>query len=674
MTDRIQKKLEYLKSGEYKKCRHGMETAMNFPEGTDNIEISRAMLHYMLENETAVLFDDDRFGFNRTVKSTPYALINGEVVERESIGNLTPNYEYVLNTGMDKIACRIEEKLASCDEAKKPLYNAMKEGIEDTLRLADEYRELAKKEGATELYEALCQVPHKGAQSFYQACVFVKFIQFTLRCNRNIQITLGGFDKYMKPYFDLDLERGVSADELFETLEDFFLNLNFDSDIYYGFQQGDNGLSLVLGGRDVNGNDRYSLLSQMCMDASRELCLIDPKINLRVDKNTPMERLISATELTKKGLGFPQYCNDDIVIPALIKWGYSPKDAHDYTVAACWEFIPAGNGYDVPNITLLSFPAAVNDAVVNNLCEAKDFNAFLGSALESVRKFSHATAREMIATTRNILRASPYLSVFVDDCIERGLDLSQGGAVYNNYGAHGAGISSAADAIAAVKQAVFDEKVCSAEELVAAVNCNFEGYAELRNYLLSCPKMGNNDDRVDCYAQLLMDTYSQTLGTYKNKFGGILRAGTGSAQEYYWAGLKLGATADGRYARASFGSSFSPSLNATLKGPLSCIQSFTKHNLSDIMNGGPLTMEIHDNTFRNPDGVAKVAALVKAFIDLGGHQLQLNSINRERLIEAQKHPEEHKNLIVRVWGWSGYFCELEQKYQDHIIARTEFMA
>ena len=124
----------------------------------------------------------------------------------------------------------------------------------------------------------------------------------------------------------------------------------------------------------------------------------------------------------------------------------------------------------------------------------------------------------------------------------------------------------------------------------------------------------------------------------------------------------------------SIGSSFSPSPIAKLNGPLSYIQSFTKHDLTDIINGGPITMEIHDNTFRNEDGVKKVAALVKAFIDLGGHQLQLNSINREVLLDAQKHPEDHKNLIVRVWGWSGYFNELDVEYQNHIISRTEFMA
>ena len=540
---------------------------------------------------------------------------------------------------MDAILERVNSKLETCTENKR------------------------------ELYDALCTVPHKGAKSFYQACVFLKFIQFTLRCNRNDHITLGGFDKYMLPYFEADLSAGVSEDELFETLEDFFITLNIDSDLYAGVQQGDNGMSMVLGGRDTDGNDRYNRLSELCIKASCELCLIDPKINLRVDKNTPIERFEFATELTKKGLGFPQYCNDDVVIPGLIKLGYDPRDAHDYTVAACWEFIIPNKSFDIPNLSKVNFPLAIERAVNDHLCDCESFDDFLNIAKDCVRQECQSVA---LAIKDARVGTSPYLSVFVDDCIERGLDVSQGGAVYNNYGAHGVGISYAADAIAAVKKAVFEDKKCNKKELVKALKSNFEGYAELRNYLLSCPKMGNNDNYVDCYAELLMDIYADVFSQYKTSFGGVLRPGTGSAMEYLRSAAKVGATADGRYSKTPFSSSFSPSIIAKIDGPLSCIQSFTKHDLTNIINGGPLTMEMHDNTFRNPDGVKKVAALVKIFVDLGGHQLQLNSINREVLLDAQKHPENHKNLIVRVWGWSGYFNELDLEYQNHIISRTEF--
>jgi len=171
-----------------------------------------------------------------------------------------------------------------------------------------------------------------------------------------------------------------------------------------------------------------------------------------------------------------------------------------------------------------------------------------------------------------------------------------------------------------------------------------------------------------------MDVLSSYMNGRSNRRFGIWRAGTGSAMGYVIHARKCPATADGRNAFEPYSSSFSPSLNIKTDGLLSVVQSFTKYDMRKIINGGPLTIEIHDTMFRNDIGIKKIAMLVKTFIALGGHQLQLNSINRDRLLEAKAHPEEHKNLIVRVWGWSGYFCELDTEYQDHIIKRTEYMS
>lgn len=672
MTERVRKHYEILKSKEYRKVRRAPN--MNVGHAVDEMnkfELDVYFLNYMLSLETPHLIEDDIFGFNRTVKGYPYSEIDGKKLRSGGTGNVTPNYGKALNSGMEDICRRIREKMTDCTEKQQEFYKSALSCVEIALSFADRYRDYAKEQGAERLYMALCRVPRQPATSFYEACVFMKFIIFTLRCNRNTHVTLGGFDKYMYRFFEMDIARGVSEDELFETLEDFFLSLNFDTDVYTGVQQGDNGQSIVLGGRDVEGKDRFNRLSEMCLEASKELCVIDPKINLRVDKNTPMSRLESATELTKKGLGFPQYCNDDIAILGLEKLGYSHKDACNYTVAACWEYITEGNGGDFPNIEKVNFPRAVEKAVNSYLAEAADFDAFLARVRECVAEECNTVADKVY---HGYMLPSPYLSVFVDDCIERGLDIGEGGAKYNNFGLHGVGIANAADAIAAVRKAVFEDKKYTAEELSAAIKADFQGYSELRNYLLSCPKMGNNDDYVDTYADMIMDIFAEVLKGKTNHYGGRIRPGTGSAMEYLWSASVVGATADGRHAKAPFPSSFSPAVTTKLQGPLSCIQSFTKHDMTEVINGGPLTMEIHDNTFRNPDGVKKVAALVKAFIDLGGHQLQLNAVNREVLLDAQKHPEDHQNLIVRVWGWSGYFNELHVDYQNHIISRTEFMA
>ncbi|MBQ8551460.1 MAG: pyruvate formate-lyase [Clostridia bacterium] len=678
MTEAVKKALAELRTGEYKKERINNETydmTEKFVD-TPNELRSIAALEDMLAHETPNILKNDIFGFNRRNINTPYYCNSAGRKIRGGGGNLTPNYIHTIESGFEGILKEIAENPNSGDSQKVVFYNAMKRFIAAVLEISEQYRVAAEASGNARLAKALAWVPRKPARSFYEACLFFKIIIYVLRCANMVHLTLGRFDQYMYEYYKKDIARGVSREELLETLELFFISLNVDGDLYIGIQQGDNGQSMVLGGYDKDGNDMYNELSELCMEASLELSLIDPKINLRVNKTTSDSRYEYATKLTKKGLGFPQYCNDDIVVPFLIAHGYEEKDALDYTVAACWEHIVPNCAADTPNKGTMDFPGAVNRAVHEKLTSCADFNELMRHATAAIAEDCDAICerfRPKGAPGTGNSHYSP-LSLFVDGCLEKGLDLSQGGAKYYNYGCHGAGIANAADALAAIKQVVFDEKAVTPEELLAALDADFVGYEELQNRLLACPKMGNNDGTVDDIACTLMDAFVNNLsGKPNGVYGGIWRAGTGSAMEYILTARKCPATADGRNAGKPYGCSFSPAITTRLNGPLSVIQSFTKFDMKKIANGGPLTMEVHDTVFRNAEGEKKVAQLVKAFIHLGGHQLQLNSINRDRLLDAQEHPEDHKNLIVRVWGWSGYFCELDREYQDHVIKRTEFM-
>ena len=629
------------------------------------------ILEDTLTKETPNLPEGDIFGFNRTLIHLPYYTKENGKTACLLGQNVTPNYARAIGMGFDALLREIDGYAEVCDDEEKRLfYEGMRRQVLATLRIADRYREAAEAEGNTRLAAALSRVPRLPAESFYEACVFFKFLIYTLRLARHGQMTLGRFDQYMYPYYERDLALGVSREELFETLELLFISLNLDADIYTGLQTGDNGQSMVLGGFDKNGKDQFNDLSRLCIDASLELTLIDPKINLRVSKKTPDWIYELGTKLTKQGLGFPQYCNDDVIVPYMISLGYDEEDACNYTVAACWEVISPNNGADVPNATTFSFPMAVHLALHSCLLSAKSFEELMAAVKEEIRK----ECERIRATV--VHRPSPkasYLSLFVDGCLEKGKDCFCGGAKYHNLGSHGAGISTAADSLAAVKRLVFEEKRVSAEELLRALEANFEGYEALRGSLAACPKMGNNDDFVDTIAHELMTAFEDHLhGKPTLTDDGIWRAGTGSALEYIRTARKCPATPDGRYAYAPFACSFSPAIGARLNGPLSVLQSFTKHDLGRISNGGPLTMELHDTVFRNEEGEKKVAQLVKTFIHMGGHQLQLNAINRDRLLDAKAHPEEYPNLIVRVWGWSGYFSELDPVYQDHIISRTAY--
>jgi formate C-acetyltransferase len=243
--------------------------------------------------------------------------------------------------------------------------------------------------------------------------------------------------------------------------------------------------------------------------------------------------------------------------------------------------------------------------------------------------------------------------------------------VYNNYGIHGTGVASAADSLAAVEEQVFERRL-PPRTLLDAMAIDYRGYEALRHTLRQqSPKVGNDDDRADKHMVWLLKRFADAVHGLCNERGGIFRAGTGSAMYYVWHTKGLGATADGRMAADPLPANYAPSLNIRLNGPTSLIRSFTKPDLSRVINGGPLTIEFHDTVFRTPGAIEKVAALVQLFVLQGGHQLQLNTVNRDQLLDAQAHPEQYRNLIVRVWGWSGYFVELDKCYQDHIISRVE---
>lgn len=609
--------------------------------------------------ETAVILDNEQIVFLRTVNNLPSIFTDSEWAEISTkhyihelgfMSNLSPNY-------YDTIAVGLLEKRKNADTYGR-------RAIDNILTLSNKYLLEAKKQGRTDLVEVLTQVPRYPARNFREALQFFRILHYALWLEGNYHNTIGRFDKYIYPYLKADIEKGIYTQEsALELLEDFFLSFNKDSDLYVGVQQGDNGQSMMLGGIDEDGNDVFNLLSALCLQASCNNKMIDPKINLRVSKNTPVERYTQATQLTKAGLGFPQYSNDDIVIPALEKLGYEHKDAVNYTVAACWEFIIPNVGADVANIGAVSYPKAVDIALHHDLETCSSYEAFFAC----VKREIHTISQSICEGIDNLwFVPSPFMNVLMD------CNIYEGGK-YNNFGIHGTGIATAADSLAAIKKYIFEEKTVTKQELIDAIDTNFENAPELLHKLrFESPKLGNNDDFVDHIATELLDAFADSLKGRRNCRGGIYRAGTGSAMYYLWHANEIGASADGRRNGEPFGTNFSVSLFAKVKGPVSVIASMTKQHFCNAINGGPLTLEFHQSVFSEDYGVEKVGMLVKRFIDLGGHQLQLNTVSLEKMLDAQKHPEQYRHLVVRIWGWSAYFVELDKKYQDHVIARQAY--
>lgn len=608
--------------------------------------------------ETPVLLPGERICFLRTIATIPEIFTQEEwedicarhyVHERGYLSNLAPDYESVIRTGL-------WERRAGADAYSRRSIDAL-------LGLTDRYRAQALAAGDTELAAVLARVPRYGARNFREALQSFRILHYGLWLEGNYHNTVGRFDQYMRPYFEADLAAGVYTEETaLSLLEDFFLSFNKDSDLYPGVQQGDNGQSLVLGGLTASGEDGFNQLSKLCLLASNHLRLIDPKINLRVSRRTPLSVYELGSELTKAGLGFPQYSNDDVVIPGLLRLGYAPEDAVNYVVAACWEFIVPKTGADIANIGALSFPKAVDEAF-QKLEDCDTFEAFQKEVGAAVRRQADAICDRL----RDVwFLPSPLMNVLFDR------DISKGG-VYNHFGIHGSGIATAADSLAAIRKYVYEEGRLERHTYREMVDSDFEKHGEWLPVLrYEAPKMGQNDERTDALGVWLLDCFADALEDKRNCRGGRYRAGTGSAMFYLWHAADLGASPDGRRRGEPFGTNFSVSLFARNSGPLSVVRSFSRFHFERAINGGPLTLEFCHQMFSSPESVTKVAQLVKTYMDLGGHQLQLNAVNLESMRDAQRHPEKYPRLVVRIWGWSAYFVELDKAFQDHVMARQEY--
>ncbi|MDO4740058.1 MAG: pyruvate formate lyase family protein [Eubacteriales bacterium] len=625
-----------------------------------------------LSLETPALLEGERIALLRTAKALPFLYSEEEwqdisrahyIHESGNLSNISADWGAVIASGL----LAVREQLADRGDENDPWRESARMSIDAVLDLAARYAAYAREQGEEEIAQRLERVPAYGARSFPEALQSLRVLHYAAWCEGVYHVTLGRFDQYMKPYFEADLARGMTQEEALEWIEEFFLACNRDSDLYPGMQQGDNGQSLVLGGLTPEGEEGYGPLSALCLRASADLRVIDPKINLRVHEKTPLETYLLGTELTKLGLGFPQYENDDVVIPGLEALGYSKQDARDYVVAACWEFIIPGKGMEIPNIAAMPLAEVVKRAVERALPGAGSMEEIL----EAVREELKARAERFPEEHRQLyIVPAPYFSSFFAGCAQQGRDITLG-CVYNNFGVHGTGLATAADSLAAVEEMVFVRGTDKAAFL-SAMEQDFATDAQLRHALReTCPKMGNDDDRADRYARFLLEAFAGSLHGLKNERGGLYRAGTGSAMYYVTHAAALGATPDGRLSEEPLPANYAPSLCAKVKGPASVLRSFAKPDLTKTINGGPLTIEFHDSVFRSAEAMQKAAQLVRFYMQQGGHQLQLNTVNKETLLKAQAHPEQYKNLIVRVWGWSGYFVELDKCYQDHIIRRVE---
>lgn len=693
MNERLEAMRRRVRDGEHRRFRQpaGVEIAAECDaEGLSWQQRSARLTLRQCQAERPVILSDERIVFTRTLPTIPEPYLRHDFArltagrtlhEGAAISNVCADWGMVLREGLlgrRAVACASLERLAGDPEAVDALTSSVI-AIDAVLGLAGAYAAEADRLGRQDLADILRHVPANPPRTFHEALQALRLLHAAVWLSGHHHVGLGRFDQYMWPYLEADLAAGrvdVAAAE--ELLAEFFIALNKDSDLYPGIQQGDNGQTLTLGGLRRDGESGVNELTRMALRVARDVAMIDPKINLRIDPRTDLALLELATELTALGLGFPQYSNDDVVVPALAAHGYAASDARDYTVAACWEFIVPGRGMEIVNIGAVSFPHAADCGIRGALAAGESFDGVLRRTAVAIERQVQA----LVAAYSTVLLApAAYYSVLMDGCLETGRDLSRG-ARYNNFGIHGAAAASGADALAAVRRFVYEERSIEPATLVAALDADFEGYAELRRRLADDgPKVGNDDPEVDDLLTWLYDRFADVCeAAGPTPRGGIVRPGTGSAMYYLWLargqeGMRepvVGATADGRRRGTPFGANLAPSPGTRARGPFSLLRSFSTIDYSRICNGGPITLELADSVFRDRESIEKTALLVRTFAQLGCQQLQLNTLSADTLLDAKAHPERHRDLIVRVWGWSAYFCELAPEYQDHVIARHLF--
>lgn len=693
LTERLKEIRDFAQARNYKQYRTDLFDNCLRPLKKLNYDLTQRsmyILDFMCKAEDPIVFKDEKISFIRTKNNIP-AYFDKKTIKKyckkkkgmifEPFHNICPDYSILLNNGLESLQEKAKNELKHKKNKKEKIFlNSVIYTIDSVLTLAKRYELAALAVGNTEVAKIFARVPRYPAQNLHESLQAVRFISSIFNMADNYQFGFGRMDQYFFPYYENDIKSGcLTREQAKELFTEFFISLNKDTDLYRGIQQGDNGQSVMLGGcKAIDGTSAVNDLTYLIMEVSRDLRLIDPKINLRIDSNTPEDLLELGCELTKCGLGFPQYSNDEVVIPALVKAGYAIEDARNYTVAACWEFIIPGKGIEIVNQGAVSFPYAVDWAF------EKAIKSFGGFSLDKFRKF---ISKNIESQTKKILKRrniktlpSPFASIFFENSIEKHQDASEC-AKYQNIGIHGAGSANAADAIATIKTIFETSGKKGLEELLKAKNSNFKGFESLYNKVReSMPKVGNADDRADSELKYLFDTYAdvcEKLSTKKKR----IRAGSGSAMYYIWLTdpnfkwafePKVKATVDGKLLGEPLSASLSPSHGIKVDGVLSVLKSYSVIDYSRIMNGGPITIELSPSVFNSDEGIKKLAQLIKYFVKLGNQQLQLNVLDASVLEDAIAHPERHRNLIVRVWGWSGYFTELAPEYQKHVLNRHKY--
>ena len=637
--------------------------------------------------------------------------------------HLAVNYERILKDGLKGYEKRVKECKASLDLTspdsidKYCFYNAVLIVLDAVRTFANRYSVLAKKLAEKELNQErklellemsrICaKVPYEPAETFQEAVQSVWFIQLILQIESNgHSLSYGRFDQYMYPYYDRDIKSGniteAEALELLTCLWIKTLTINKVRSQAHTLSSAGSPMyqNVTIAGQTTDKKDAVNDLSFLVLKSVAQTRLTQPNLTVRYHKNINKQFLDECVEVMRLGFGMPALNNDEIIIPSFMDWGVKEEDAYNYSAIGCVETaVPGKWGYRCTGMSYINFPrmllCTMNNGV--DLTSNKRFTKGYGyftemESYEELLKAWDKTVREItrysVIVENAIDKASErdvpdvLCSALTDDCIARGKTIKEGGAVYDFISGLQVGIANMADCLAAIKKLVYEEKKITRQELWAAILDDFSSPENKKiQEMLICeaPKYGNDDDYVDQLIVEAYDSYIDEIEKYPNTrynrgpIGGIRYAGTSSISANVGQGMSTMATPDGRNAFEPLAEGCSPAHNSDKNGPTAVFKSVSKLRTNKITGGVLLNQKMTPQMLSTEENRQKLELLIQTFFNrLHGYHVQYNIVSKETLIDAQKHPEKHKDLIVRVAGYSAFFNVLSKKTQDDIIGRTE---
>lgn len=622
-------------------------------------------------------------------------------------GHICPNVAEWLQKGPQGLKEEASQHLKNCTEEQKDFYRSIVLIMEGVQKFMMRYHDLLLQEADTspehaatmkQVAEICANLSKHPARTFHEAVQSMWFLFVILHMESNASsFSPGRLDKTLYPYYKKDKEELLINDqEALEIIECLWLKFNQivylrnknSAKYFAGFPI---GFNIAVGGVDENGQDFSNELSHLFLTAQEELGLPQPNLSVRLHEHTNEELLRHAVKVVSKGSGMPQFFNDKAIVHELEKLGISHKDALDYAIVGCVELTTQGNNLGWSDAAMFNMNKVLELTLNHGKCllTGQQLGPDLGSlstyqsfdALqEAFKKMMLYFIDKMIPCCEEVEKAhidilpTGFLSSVIDDCMEKGLDVTKGGAHYNLSGIQMIQVANLADSLAAIKQMAYDEKRIEPQALEQALQTNFEHDEVMRQMLLNrVPKYGNDVEWVDELGAKWAQFFRDTLRNYTNYRGGIYHSGMYTVSAHVPMGQNVGASADGRLSQTPLADGgLSAVYGRDLKGPTAVLKSVSRLQDDCTTNGGLLNMKFLPEFFATESGIQKFCNLLRTFVDLEIPHIQFNVVRREDLLAAQKHPEQYSSLTVRVAGYTAYFTELAGDLQNEIIARTSY--